>query len=97
MDTKPDSIDVKQLHSSAPHKTLAQDRFYSSERCQGARRMLQELVDNPVYDTKSSRDTDSLNFCERHLDYLSRYPNMELVDYMSNLKLMTRKRTAYKG
>ena len=90
--TNPTSTDYQEDLST--YWTPTQAKFYSSERCDTARRMLQDLVNNITHETDSSYYTGGLDFCERHLDYLSRHPNVELVGYMSNLKLMTRKRTA---
>jgi len=75
------------------YQTLARAKFYASERCEAARIMLDKLVHSTDYDTESTYYVDSLEFCERHLDYLSRHPNLELNGYMSNLRLMTRKRS----
>jgi hypothetical protein len=70
--------------------TYAQRRFYSSARCEEARRRLQDLVDNPEYDTSSSSTlANHIPFIERHLNHLSMYPNTNLDGYISNLKLMT--------
>ena len=74
--------------------TLVQTKFYASERCQTARAMLLQLVDSPDYDTSANRRERDFNFCERHLDYLSRNPNLEINGYMSNLRLMTRIRNS---
>jgi hypothetical protein len=70
----------------------AQVKFYASERCSDARRMLQELVDSTEYETTSLRFDSGVDFSKRHLDYISKQPHLDLIGYMSNLRLMTRKR-----
>lgn len=73
--------------------TPSQKRFYVSERCDSAREALQNLVDSPQYDTESSYfSSNTLDFVDRHLHYLSTHPTIELQGYISNLKLMTRVR-----
>ncbi len=70
--------------------TYAQKRFYASDLCKEARELLQDLVDNPQYNTDpSSATSDPVAFVERHLRHLSAYPTTNLAGYMSNLKLMT--------
>jgi len=70
--------------------TYAQKRFYASDLCKEARVLLQDLVDNPQYNTDPSAATiDPVEFVERHLRHLSAYPTTNLAGYMSNLKLMT--------
>lgn len=71
--------------------TAAQKRFYASDDCSSARLALQQLVDNPQYETDSSYFSGSeLLFIDRHLWYLSTHPGINLTGYLSNLKLMTR-------
>lgn len=72
--------------------TLAQTKFYASEQYEIARTALQVLVENESHETNSGYYNGELNFCERHLEFLSKNPNVNLAGYLSNLKLMTRKR-----
>jgi hypothetical protein len=97
MQTSENTAEIAHETSPATYQTLAQAKFYASDRCQIARSMLQELSESADHDTTSSRDTDELSFCERHLEYLSKFPHIEVAGYMSNLRLMTRKRSNYKG
>ncbi|HSX05869.1 MAG TPA: hypothetical protein VLF69_05340 [Candidatus Saccharimonadales bacterium] len=71
---------------------LTQKKFYASEQGRNARQMLQELVESPEYDTNSTYFENNLPFRERHLDYMSKQPHLDITGYMSNLRLMTRKR-----
>lgn len=75
-----------------PRWSQAQAKFYASEQCLEARRAFQALVVDSDYDTNSDYFKTDVTFIERHLDYLSRHPGLELAGYLSNLKLMTRKR-----
>jgi len=70
--------------------TYAQQHFFASEQCATARKALQQLVDNPAYNTDSSYFKNSdLEFVDRHLYYLSTHPGVNLQGYISNLKIMT--------
>jgi hypothetical protein len=67
-------------------------KFYASEACQLAQEALRELVESPAYDTDSDYFiSSSRDFTDRHLDYLSKNPTVNVAGYLSNLKLMTRK------
>jgi len=75
-------------------QTLAQKRFYASEQCAAARAALQRMVDDQHYDTDSLYyRQNALGFIERHLHYMSTHLVMNVEGYISNLKLMTRKRS----
>lgn len=70
--------------------TYAQKRFYDSDRCKQARKLLQTLVDSPEYNTNPpSFIMGPTPFVERHLNHISKHPRTSLEGYMSNLKLMT--------
>jgi hypothetical protein len=74
-------------------QTPAQKRFYASEQCASARVTLQHMVDDQRFDTDSLYYQQSaFGFIERHLHYLSTHPAANVNGYLSNLKLMTRKR-----
>jgi hypothetical protein len=71
----------------------AQKRFYCSQLCDDAREQLQALVDNPKYDTDSEYfESNSLGFVDRHLYRLSISPHVDVIGYISNLKIMTNAR-----
>jgi hypothetical protein len=73
--------------------TLSQKRFYASDDCVTARMALQNLVDNPKYNTEASYYSgNDRTFVERHLYHLSTHPTTNLLGYISNLKLMTSSR-----
>lgn len=70
--------------------SMNQKRFYASEQCSNARLALQQLVDNPQYNTENiSYSGATLTFTDRHLQYLSTHPLVKIDGYISNLKLMT--------
>ncbi|HPG37172.1 hypothetical protein KC976_02310 [Candidatus Saccharibacteria bacterium] len=75
-------------------RSAAQAKFYASDGFIVARDALQAMVDSPLYNTDSAyyRSGSSLGFCERHLEHLSRHPELSLPGYLSNLRLMTRGR-----
>lgn len=39
----------------------------------------------------SSLNSGGMSFAERQMRYMSRYPNMNYTQYISNLKIMTRR------
>lgn len=70
--------------------TSSQKRFYVSEECLMARETLQNMVDNPTYNTDSDYFSGStLGFVDRHLYYLSTHAGTNVEGYLSNLRLMT--------
>ena len=73
--------------------TRGQIKFYASEECQLAEEALLELMSDPAFNTDSDYfSSTTLDFSARHLDYLSKNPTVNVAGYLSNLKLMTRKR-----
>jgi len=74
-------------------RTPAQKKFYGSDQCQLARESLQRLADDDNYTTTAGYLHGSDQpFVERHLDYLSTHPGVNVEGYLSNLRLMTRVR-----
>lgn len=70
--------------------TQAQKRFYASDVCEEARRLLQILADDSAYSTEPPPLTGNYTpFVERHLYHLSTHPQTNVNGYISNLKLMT--------
>lgn len=70
--------------------TMNQKRFYASQQCNEAREALEKLVKNPSYNTDSDYyNGATLDFVNRHLQYLSTHPLVKIDGYVSNLKLMT--------
>jgi predicted AlkP superfamily phosphohydrolase/phosphomutase len=70
--------------------TMNQKKFYSSEQYTEARAALEQLVDNPRFDTDTNvSKLIALPFVERHLHYLSTHPQVKVAGYIANLKIMT--------
>lgn len=44
--------------------------------------------------TYSTSDKDGLTFVDKHMKYMSLYPNLNCLQYVQNLKLMTRVKEA---
>lgn len=78
------------IGSGNPVMTTAQRRFYASDQCLMIRQTLQEMVDSPKYNTDSDYFSrgGTLGFVDRHLYYLSTHTSVNVVGYISNLKLM---------
>ncbi|HSX31552.1 MAG TPA: hypothetical protein VLE99_06580 [Candidatus Saccharimonadales bacterium] len=75
-------------------QTPAQKKFYASEQCAAAREALQDMVNDQRYDTDSPYYRQNMRgFIERHLHYISTHSVVDINGYLSNLKLMTRKRS----
>jgi hypothetical protein len=92
LDTQDNGAGVTQhIDTDETLLTPAQRRFYASEQCTAAHMALQQMVDNPQYNTDSSYFSgNELSFIDRHLYYLSTHPATLVEGYISNLKLMTR-------
>lgn len=67
--------------------------FLRSEAAKLLRQELQEMVDNPDYNTRSRYSVQSpggTSFITKHMEYMSNYLQMDHKQYILNLKLMTR-------
>jgi hypothetical protein len=52
-----------------------------------------EMTHDEKYNTNttySTSDKDGLTFVEKHMRYMSLYPNLNFEQYMSNLRLKTK-------
>jgi hypothetical protein len=91
-----ETVTVVDGEAKAPkaNMTPGQKRFYASEQSRDARAALQELVDNPQYNTDSDYySQNDRGFVDRHLHFLSTHPSTNVPGYISNLKLMTNVKT----
>jgi hypothetical protein len=66
-----------------------------SESAQGVllRAELLKMAKSDEYNTVSTysvTDTNGLSFVEKHMKYMSQYPTMNHLQYVSNLKVMTK-------
>ena len=85
--------DAVNMERAEPTLSRGQVKFYGSEECEAAREALAALVQSPDHDTDSiARQGGDLTFEERHMLYLSTHPHVNLTGYISNLRLMTRRK-----
>ncbi len=73
--------------------TSAKKAFLTSEEATSLRTQLQEMVENPDFNTAprySTADSGTSEFVQRHMDYMSAYLSMDHIQYVRNLKLMTK-------
>jgi len=50
---------------------------------------------NQNYNTRttySTLDTNGMTFVQKHMNYMSQFPNMNYRQYISNLRLMTKQK-----
>ena len=77
-------------------KSLSAQRFLNSPEAQEIRETLEDMMNNPEFNTKSmyspSAGGDVL-FVDKHLEYLSQHATLNVNHYLSNLRLMTRVRS----
>lgn len=71
--------------------------FYNSEEGQFAQAALLHMAKSDDFNTRGSYSTDSalypdnaIPFVDKHMNYLSAHPNVNIEHYISNLRLMTR-------
>lgn len=67
--------------------------FLKSEKAQLLRGILVEMTKSPLYNTRIqglADYPDERRFVEKHMTYMSGFPRMDHVQYVSNLKLMTK-------
>ncbi len=66
--------------------------FLRSEKAETLRQELVKMAESPVYNTKVATliETDHLYFVEKHMKYMSNHLKMDHLQYIRNLKLMTK-------
>lgn len=67
--------------------------FTESEEGKLLRQTLTEMTQNKQYNTRttySTNDANGLSFVDKHMRYMSQYPNLNYAQYVSNLKLITK-------
>ena len=71
--------------------------FFDSIEGKDVKRTLQLMAEDNSYATKPSYSADTLQyknnmmpFVDKHMNYLSKHPNLDPYHYISNLRLMTR-------
>lgn len=68
--------------------------FFESEIGKLLRQELIEMTQSEKYNTRSTYSVhaaDGMNFVDKHMKYMSQFPNLNTNQYVSNLKLMTKR------
>lgn len=71
--------------------------FFQSEEGIELRRELTGMAESKDYNTRtmySTSEKDGMSFVDKHMKYMSLYPNLNCQQYVQNLKLMTKIRKA---
>ncbi|QQS64487.1 hypothetical protein IPO96_02780 [Candidatus Saccharibacteria bacterium] len=73
--------------------------FYESEEGIEAKKLLEAMAENVSYNTESSFSANTnlypdheMSFVAKHMAYLQLHPGTDPKQYISNLRLMTKKR-----
>ena len=71
--------------------------FFQSEEGERSRNALQAIADDIKYNTESTYSADAIlhpdqliSFVDKHMNYLNAHLAIDPVQYISNLRLMTR-------
>lgn len=73
--------------------------FFKSDEGVQLRDELTKMTQSDEYNTRtmySPSDKDGVTFIDKHMKYMSLYPNMNCQQYVKNLKLMTKSKKATK-
>lgn len=68
--------------------------FTESEAGKLAHDELTKMAKSGKYNMRtmySTYDTNGMSFVDKHMKYMSQYPNLDYAQYVSNLKLMTKR------
>ncbi|HEX6416657.1 MAG TPA: hypothetical protein VFZ62_03970 [Candidatus Saccharimonadales bacterium] len=68
--------------------------FFESEQGILARKELMKMTTSEQYRTRSmysSQDASQRSFVDKHMKYMSQFPDLNCPQYISNLKLMTKR------
>lgn len=75
------------------------ERFLSTIEGEEAKQMLLKMATDAGYSTDTSYSANSslypdnrMPFVDKHIDYLAMHPTIDPIQYISNLRLMTRVR-----
>jgi hypothetical protein len=77
-------------------KSLSAQRFLESPEAIRVRTSLEALANDPNYNTKSMYSPAAggqVPFVDKHMDYLSQHLSVNVEQYLSNLRLMTKIRS----
>jgi hypothetical protein len=73
--------------------TIQRKMFFESEEGTWLRDELVSMVKSSDYNTRSTYtalSNDELLFVDKHMNYMSNFPNINRRQYLSNLKLKTK-------
>jgi len=73
--------------------TIRNRKFFESEKAVHLREVLVNMTESDKYRTRSmysTLDKNGLTFVDKHMNYMSQYPNIDHDQYVLNLKLMTK-------
>jgi len=75
---------------------LGVQKFLNSKEAEEIRAELHRMMEDPSFNTEStyspSSDADEYFFVDKHMKYLSQHLSLNPQHYLSNLRLMTRKK-----
>lgn len=77
-------------------KSAQVKQFLISEDGLWVKKELESMVQSPNYNTRSTFTAAAVNeltFVDKHMEYMCRYPYINHRQYVSNLKLKTKKST----
>ena len=73
--------------------------FLQSQQAKDIRRIFQSMTLDDLYNTAPSYSADKANypdnlipFTDKHMNYLNSHPNLEINQYIANIRLMSRVR-----
>jgi len=73
--------------------TIRNKKFFDSDEAISLRKILVCMAESDEYNTRSmysTLDKNGLTFVDKHMNYMSQYPNLNHSQYVLNLKLMTK-------
>lgn len=77
-------------------KTLKAQEFLQSDAGKDAYQSLLKMIDDEAYNTTStfspSAENGNLLFIDKHMNYLCAHLDVNTLQYLSNLRLITKKR-----
>ncbi len=76
--------------------TVTRQKFFASEDAAWAKEQLESMTIDTAYNTPERPfyvhgQVTNPSFADQHLAYLSEHPNLKVAEYISNLRLKSRK------
>lgn len=75
--------------------TISQQKFLDSAEAAAIRKTLEDMMADDRFNTGSTYDAGNVEdmlFVDKHMKYLSEHPKLNPQHYISNVRLMTRKK-----